>query len=154
MKIILLKQKNISYYQNIKELNIASNKLYFLNTKDYNDENENSSVIYTKIDNVKLLLMGDAGVKKEEDILNVYNLNNIDILKVGHHGSKTSSSINFINEINPVYGIISVGVNNLYGHPNNEVLNNLEKVVVYRTDYNGSVMFEIEKDKLNIYTST
>ena len=96
--------------------------------------------------------MGDAGVKKEEDILNVYNLNNIDILKVGHHGSKTSSSINFINEINPVYGIISVGVNNLYGHPNNEVLNNLEKVVVYRTDYNGSVMFEIEKDKLNIYT--
>ena len=150
--IKVLKQKNISYYQNIEELNIDSNKLYFLNTKDYNDENENSSVVYTKIDNVKLLLMGDAGVKREEDILNTYNLNNIDILKVGHHGSKTSSSINFINEINPVYGIISVGVNNLYGHPNNEVLNNLEKVVVYRTDYNGSVMFEIEKDKLNIYT--
>lgn len=150
--IKVLKQKNISYYQNIEELNIGSNKVYFLNTKDYNDENENSSVIYTEIDNVKLLLMGDAGVKREEDILNIYNLNNIDVLKVGHHGSKTSSSINFINNINPVYGIISVGVNNLYGHPNNEVLNNLEKVVVYRTDYNGSVMFVIGKDKLNIYT--
>ena len=55
--------------------------------------------------------MGDAGEEKEKDILDEYDLSDIDVLKVGHHGSKTSSSKEFINEINPKYGIISVGNN-------------------------------------------
>ena len=62
--------------------------------------------------------MGDAGVNKEKDILAKYNISDIDFLKVGHHGSKTSSSKDFINSINPKYSIISVGKNNRYGHPN------------------------------------
>ena len=70
--------------------------------------------------------MGDAGIDKEKDILNEYNISNIDVLKVGHHGSKTSSNKEFINVINPKYSIISVGKDNKYGHPNKEVLNNLE----------------------------
>ncbi len=94
--------------------------------------------------------MGDAGVEKERDILKKYNISNIDVLKVGHHGSKTSSGKKFIDEINPKYSIISVGKNNRYGHPNKEVLNNLSDSKIYRTDQDGSIMFKIKKDKLQI----
>ena len=82
------------------------------------------------------MFMGDASTTTEKEILSKYNLPNIDVLKVGHHGSKTSSGEEFINEINPKYSIISVGKNNRYGHPNIEVLNNLEKSRTYRTNPN------------------
>ena len=147
-----LNKKNIQYYSCIKELNIDNNKLYFLQTKQYGNENDNSNVIYTEINGYKFMFMGDAGVEKEKDILKKYNISNIDILKVGHHGSKTSSSKEFINEINPKYGIISVGKNNRYGHPNKEVLNVLEKSNIYRTDQDGSIMFKIKNNKLKIET--
>ena len=150
--INVLVKKKIPYYSCIKELNIDDNKLYFLNNKDYGNENDNSSVIYTELNNRKFLFMGDAGVDKEKDILDKYNLSNVDVLKIGQHGSKTSSSKEFINEINPNYSIISVGKNNRYGHPNKEVLNNLSNSKIYRTDQDGSIMFKIKKDKLRIET--
>ncbi len=62
------------------------------------------------------MFMGDASTTTEKEILSKYNLPNIDVLKVGHHGSKTSSSKEFINEINPKYSIISVGKNNRLGN--------------------------------------
>ena len=88
--------------------------------------------------------MGDSGLEVEEDLLEKYNLKDIDVLKVGHHGSKTSSSEKFVDEINPKYSIISVGKNNRYGHPNNSVLENLEDSKIYRTDQDGSIMFKIK----------
>ena len=94
--------------------------------------------------------MGDPGV--EADLIGKYNLKDIDVLKVGHHGSKTSSSKNFIDKSNPKYSIISVGKNNRYGQPNKEVLNNLESSKIYRTDQDGSVMCNIKNDKLKIET--
>ena len=150
--IKVLNKKKIPYYSCIKELNIDDNKLYFLNNRDYDNENDNSSVIYTELNNHKFLFMGDAGVEVEEDLIENYNLQDIDVLKVGHHGSKTSSGKEFINEINPKYSIISVGKNNRYGHPNKEVLNNLSDSKIYRTDQNGSVMFKIKNNKLKIET--
>ena len=96
------------------------------------------------------MLMGDAGVEKEKDILDKYNLLDIDVLKVGHHGSKTSSSKDFINTMNPNYSIISVGKNNRYDHPNKEVLDNLKESKIYRTDKDGSIMFKIKNNKLKI----
>ncbi len=80
------------------------------------------------------MFMGDASTTTEKEILSKYNLPDIDVLKVGHHGSKTSSSKDFIGEMNPKYSIISVGKKNRYGHPNKEVLDNLEKSRIYRTD--------------------
>ena len=124
--IKVLDKKKIPYYSCIKELNIDDNKLYFLNNKDYGNENDNSSVIYTELNNYKFLFMRDAGVEVEEDLIEKYILQDIDVLKVWHHGSKTSSSNDFINDINPKYSIISVGKNNRYGHPNKEVLNSLD----------------------------
>ena len=148
----MLEKKNIKYYSCIKKLNIDNSKLYFLQTKEYDNENDNSNVIYTKLDGYKFMFMGDAGIGKEKEILEKYNLSNIDVLKVGHHGSKTSSSKEFIDEINPKYGIISVGKNNRYGHPNKKVLNNLDGSIIYRTDQDGSIMFKIKKNKLRIET--
>ena len=150
--IKILDKKKIKYYSCIKELNIDEYKLEFLNTKEYDNENDNSNVIYIKLNNYKFLFMGDAGVDKEKDILDKYNLENIDVLKVGHHGSKTSSSKEFINEIKSKYSVISVGKNNRYGHPNKEVLNNLDNSKIYRTDQDGSIMFKIKNDKLKIKT--
>ena len=150
--IKLLKIKKIKYYSCIKELNIDNNKLYFLQTKEYDNENDNSNIIYTELDGYKFMFMGDAGVEKERDILEKYNLSNIDVLKVGHHGSGTSSSKEFIKEIKPKYGVISVGKNNRYGHPNKEVLDTLNDSKIYRTDQDGSIMFKIKKDKLQIET--
>ena len=150
--IKLLDKKNINYSSCIKELNINSNKLLFLKNKEYDNENDNSNVIYTELNGYKFMFMGDAGVKVEEDLIKKYNLKDIDVLKVGHHGSKTSSSKMFIDEINPNYSIISVGKNNRYGHPNDIVLENLEDSKIYRTDQDGSIMFEIKSDKLQIKT--
>ena len=126
--------------------------LYFLNNKDYGNENDNSSVIYTELNNNKFLFMGDAGLEVEADLTEKYNLKNIDVLKVGHHGSKTSSSKLFINEVNPKCSIISVGKNNRYGHPNDSVLENLDDSKIYRTDQDGSIKFKINNDKLKIET--
>ena len=147
-----LDKKKIKYYSCIKKLNIDNNKLYFLQTKEYDNENDNSNVIYFKYGTFKFLFMGDAGIEKEKDILEKYNISDVYVLKVGHHGSKTSSDKKFIDEIKPKYSIISVGKNNRYGHPNKEVLNNLKQSKVYRTDQDGSIMFKIKNDKFQIET--
>lgn len=150
--IKILKKKKIKYYNNIEKIKLQKCILYFLNTKIYDNENDNSNVVYTEINNYKFLFMGDAGINKERDILKKYNLQYIDVLKVGHHGSKTSSSKDFIDEINPKFSIISVGKNNRYGHPNKEVLKELEDSKIYRTDKNGSIMFKIMNNKFKIET--
>ena len=150
--IKVLDKKKIPYYSCIKELNIDDNKLYFLNNKNYGNENDNSSVIYTKLNNHKFLFMGDAGIEVEEDLIEKYKLQDIDVLKVGHHGSKTSSSKEFVGVINPKYSIISVGRNNRYGHPNDSVVENLNDSKIYRTDQDGSIMFKIKNNKLEIET--
>ena len=150
--IKVLDKKKIPHYSCIKNLNIDDNKLYFLNNKDYGNENDNSSVIYTELNNYKFLFMGDAGVEVEENLIEKYNLQDIDVLKVGHHGSKTSSSKSFIDEINLKYSIISVGKNNRYGHPNDIVLETLEDSKIYRTDEDGSITFKIENNNLKIKT--
>ena len=98
------------------------------------------------------MFMGDASSATEKEIINKYNLPNIDVLKVGHHGSKTSSSKEFVGVINPKYSIISVGKNNRYGHPNDSVLQNLNDSKIYRTDQDGSIMFKIKNNKLKIET--
>ncbi len=150
--IKVLNENNIKYYQNVNYINLYNNKLYFLNNTIYDNENDNSNVIYFNSNQFKLLFMADVGIKVEEQLIYQYNLKNIDILKVGHHGSKTSTSSNFIKEIEPKYSIISVGKNNRYNHPDKEVLKKLENSKIYRTDVNGSIMFKLKNNKLKIKT--
>ena len=141
--IRVLKKKRIKYYTCINELKLDNNKLYFLQTKDFNDENDNSNVIYMELNSYKFLFMGDASVTTEKEILKDYDLPKIDVLKVGHHGSKTSSSEEFIDTIDPKYSIISVGKDNKFGHPNKEVLENLKESKIYRTDKKGTITFRL-----------
>lgn len=145
-----LRKNKIPYYNNYNNIKIENFDLYFLKTSLYDNENDNSNIIYSKFYDYKFLFMGDAGSIVESSLIEKYNLNNIDVLKVGHHGSKTSSSKIFINSINPYYSIISVGKNNMYGHPNDVVLDNLKSSKIYRTDQNGGIMFKIKKDKLEL----
>lgn len=96
--------------------------------------------------------MGDAGIKKENDILKKYNLKNINFLKIGHHGSNTSSSKNFIDNIAPKYSLISVGKKNRYGHPKTSVLGILSSSKIYRTDIDGSIEIKINKNGYKLKT--
>lgn len=140
---------NILYEDYLKIDNVI---VYSLNNGNYSDENSLSIVLLLVIDNYKILLMGDAPKSVEEEIIKKYNLDNIDLLKVGHHGSNTSSSKNFIGNIKPKYSIISVGENNKFGHPKESVLNNLDDSKIYRTDEDGSIIFKIKNNKLKIET--
>ncbi len=150
--ITLLDKKHIKYSKCINQLDISPIKLYFLNSGKYDNENDNSNVIYLKDNEIKFLFMGDAGTVVEQDLLSKYSLKDINFLKIGHHGSKTSSSKEFITKTNPKYSIISVGKNNSYGHPNKDVLNNLDNSKLYRTDIDGSIVVKIKNNKFNIET--
>ena len=116
----MLDKKNIKYYSCIKKLNIDNSKLQFPQIKKYDNENDNS-IVYTELNGYKFMFMEDAGIGKD-----------------------------FINDINPKYSIISVGKNNRYGHPNKEVLNNLDGSKIYRTDQDSSIMLKIKNNKLKI----
>jgi len=148
----LIKQldlKKINYNACVSRLDNFS----FLHTKEFDNENDNSNVVFIKFGEYKFLFMGDASITTEKELIRSYNLANIDILKVGHHGSRTSSGKEFLTVINPKHSIISVGKYNKYGHPNKEVLYNLNDSKIYRTDKDGSIMFEINNNnELNIDT--
>lgn len=131
-------------------IEIDNVKIYNINSVLYDNENDNSLVLLVVINNLKFLLMGDASIKVEKNLITNYDLSDVDVLKVGHHGSKSSSSKEFIDEINPKYAIISVGENNRYNHPSNEVLDNLKNSIIYRTDKDGTILFKINDNKFDV----
>ncbi len=150
--IKVLDKKKIKYLKGLQEIKLDNYKLEFLNTSEYDNENDNSNVIYLNYNDYKFLFMGDAGIDREKDILKKYVLKDIDFLKVGHHGSNTSSSKIFINNIKPKYAIISVGKNNRYGHPKSSVLDTLSNSKIYRTDLDGSIVIRFNKNGYKIRT--
>ncbi|GIO22066.1 DNA internalization-related competence protein ComEC/Rec2 [Oceanobacillus sp. J11TS1] len=109
---------------------------------DAGDSNDNSIVLYANL-GMKWLFTGDISKPVEEKLLEHYPVLSVDILKAAHHGSKTSTSEAFIEAIRPQAALISVGRNNHYNHPNEEVLEVLEsnQVRVYRTDNQGAIQF-------------
>ena len=130
---------------NISEgiIKIENINLNFLNGLNTYDENKASLIIYTNIENRNILLMGDATKESENYILNTYNLPKMDILKVGHHGSNTSTSKKFIKKISPKISLISAGKNNIYGHPHQETLKKLKNSDVYITKKDGAVKINL-----------
>ena len=130
---------------NISEgiIKIENITLNFLNGLNTYDENKASLIIYTNIENRNILLMGDATKESENYILNTYNLPKMDILKVGHHGSNTSTSKKLIKKISPKISLISAGKNNIYGHPHQETLKKLKNSDVYITKKDGAVKINL-----------
>lgn len=136
----------------LKNFVIDNIKVNSLNNNVFNNENDDSTVLLFNIYDYKFLFMGDASIKTEEYLLNNYILPNVDILKVGHHGSYTSTSTDFINVIKPKYSVISVGENNIYKHPNKSVLDILDNTKLFRTDVDGTIEVKISKKRYKIKT--
>lgn len=150
-KNTLEKKININSLET-KYMSIDNIEIYSLNNNIYNNENKDSLVLLIKIYNKNFLFMADADKEVEKTIIEKYNLKNIDFLKVGHHGSKTSTGVSFINKINPKYSIISVGKNNKFGHPNTETLETLKNTKIIRTDKAGTIKLTINKNESLINT--
>lgn len=136
----------------LKNFVIDNIKVNSLNNNVFNNENDDSTILLFNIYDYKFLFMGDASIKTEEYLLNNYILPNVDILKVGHHGSYTSTSTDFINVIKPKYSVISVGENNMYKHPNKGVLDILDNTKLFRTDVDGTIEVKISKKGYKIKT--
>jgi len=121
---------------------IGNIKINNLNTYNFDSDNDNSLVLSMNFMNKKFLFTGDASTNVEDKLINYYNLD-CDILKVGHHGSKYSTSEKFIKATSPKEAVISVGAKNYYGHPADEVINRLEKynVKIRRTDLEGTICY-------------
>ncbi|PTK53809.1 DNA internalization-related competence protein ComEC/Rec2 [Staphylococcus haemolyticus] len=111
----------------IQFIQLNNSKISFLHgdIPNSNDKNEHSIILLIQYQRYKMLLMGDATKNNESKLMKLYQLPKIDILKVGHHGSKTSSSESFINLTKPTISIISSGKNNKYHLPNQETLQTL-----------------------------
>lgn len=111
------------------------------------DLNERSIVLYLLEGGLKILLTADSGDQAEKELLKLGGLPDIDILKVGHHGSKYASTAKYLETIKPELSIISVGVKNRYGHPTAETLARLEQAgsKVRRTDLEGTIVIPLQK---------
>ncbi|OKL38167.1 DNA internalization-related competence protein ComEC/Rec2 [Domibacillus mangrovi] len=121
----------------------------FLSPDDREYEGNNDSlVLYAEIGGKKWLFTGDYEEAGEKEFLKKYDVD-VDWLKVGHHGSRSSTSARFVEAIRPEYAVISAGVANRYGHPHKEVLENLSNagVKVFRTDLHGSISYVFKEDR-------
>ena len=119
------------------------------------ETNSNSIVLRLVWGNVSFLLTGDADLDAEKNILSggvVHDLRST-VLKVGHHGSRYSTSSEFLAAVDPQVAVISVGEGNTFGHPSEETLARLDGVDVYRTDERGTITFTTDGERLWVRTS-
>lgn len=146
-------------YQNVsitvpvcgESFNIGSAVAYFLAPQyNYSDDNNNSLVIKIVYGNTSFLLTGDAETKSESDMISAGVNLSADVIKIGHHGSSSSNSSEFLDKTRAKYAVISVGKDNSYGHPTEETLNKLKQrgMTILRTDQNGTIIFESDGKEL------
>lgn len=119
-------------------------KLQILSPESSQGENNDSLVTYFNLNQQRFLLTGDLEITGEEVLLKNYPQLKIDFLKIGHHGSNTSTSETLLKQMQPKYAIISVGNKNRYGHPTQETLTKLKrhKITVFRTDQQGMIYYQ------------
>lgn len=124
------------------------------NSSEYESLNDYSVVLKITYGKVRLLYMGDAEVLSENEILNKNYDVSADVIKVGHHGSNTSSGQNFVNAVNAQFAIFSVGSNNDYHHPHSQVVNRWKNsgAEILRTDTMGSIVLSTDGDSFDINT--
>ena len=122
--------------------------------EDYSDANENSIIIKATYGSTSVMLTGDAEKKSESDMLKKWSADALksDILKVGHHGSDSSTTDAFLNAVSPEIAVISCGEDNKFDHPKPEILEKLENkgVVIYRTDIDGSIIFKSDGNQITL----
>ena len=115
----------------------------------YSDANDYSPIFTLTYGDFIIMLTGDAEKDAEAELLLSYpNLPDVDVLKVGHHGSETSTTMDLLTKIKPENAVIQSGIPNSYGHPRQAVLDRLFEVnaTIYRTDLQGSIVIEVQSD--------
>ncbi len=140
-------------------LNVGDATLQFLapNSAKYEDMNNYSIACKLKYGNTSYVFMGDAEALSEGEILAKQLDISADVLKLGHHGSHSSTSQAFLDKVNPRYAIVSCGKNNDYGHPHKETIDKLNKkgIDILRTDVSGTIVSTSNGNdiKFNVNTS-
>jgi competence protein ComEC len=144
-QLVLAASDKIHYLDN--EFDILSPDKNFINKKDLN---ETSLAVFLKSQNSKALFVGDIGAGPEKYLIDNFDID-ADILKIGHHGSKFSSTAEFLKSVSPKIAVAEVGKNS-YGHPTPEVLSRLASfgVAVYRTDTDGTIKLTINNGRIFI----
>ena len=140
--------KNVEKVHQEEMFQIGNFTMYQLN-KEWKEENTSSSVFYVSHKKLNVLLMGDATIDTENYLQKNYKLKT-DIIKIGHHGSDTSTSLSFLKTTCPRLAIISVGEDNIYNHPSKEVINRLikEKIPFLTTIESGTITIFPEKEEI------
>lgn len=125
--------------------------------KTYTEENDNSYVIRLDYGEISALFTGDAEADSERDQVKLYGAAeggplDVDILKVGHHGSASSTTDTYLRAVTPTYAVISCGMGNDYGHPHKEVTNRLTKagILILRTDLAGNIHFRTDGEIIEL----
>ena len=120
----------------------------------YDDSNDYSVVLMARYGNKRVLLTGDAEKDAESDIVAEYSARDLDcdVYKMGHHGSRTSSSQALLDKMTPEYAIVSCGAGNDYGHPHSEAMDRVNGLEIYRTDTQGSIVLSIANDEISVVT--
>lgn len=135
---------------------LGSATVTILSLNGGNDTNDTSIVLRIDYGETSFLFTGDAELEAEQAILNTVKPNlEVTVLKVGHHGSDTSTSYRFLRAIMPKYAVISVGTGNSYGHPTEETLSRLRDadVTVFRTDLQGDIFCASDGKKVSFTTT-
>ena len=167
MKIVNGKKINVYVVQKGERINIEKDlyiDILWPNEKDMivdNWINNNSLVFKLVYKDFSIMFTGDIEEEAEKAILEQYsnNINKLqaNVLKIAHHGSKTSTTENFLKTISPKIALIGVGKNNNFGHPNEQVIERLKKngVIVYRTDKDGEIcILWIKMYKFHYFVNT
>jgi competence protein ComEC len=126
-----------------QQLHCGNVKLTVLGpTKDFKDTNQNSLVIYAELFGKTILFTGDIGLSAEEELINQYNNLEFDILKVAHHGSITSTTTKFLDNVSFQDAVIMTGMYNRFGFPHQIILDRLQPYRVYRTDLHKTIVMK------------
>lgn len=143
-KEIVHKNKIIGY----EGLSFKAGDFYFTQLNEcMENENDSSQIYYVTYKDKRILLTGDASIKSEKTMLEKYDVGKLDILKVGHHGSTTSTSSKLIEKTNPTIALISSGKNNKFHHPHEEIIKRLEKnnTMIYNTQKEGTITLNLNQ---------
>ncbi|MGN0621921.1 MAG: ComEC/Rec2 family competence protein [Porcipelethomonas sp.] len=121
---------------------------------EYSNLNDFSSAAILRHGDNKFLFTGDNGKAAEKDIIDSVRLESADVLKVGHHGSSSSSCREFLETVKPEYAVISCGEGNSYGHPNEDAVERIKEYTdkIYRTDIDGTIVITSDEDGIKVET--
>lgn len=140
------------YYTAVQGMNFNIGEFEITLLSSYSDDNENNRSIFAvaEIDGIKFMFTGDAEKWADGMLLKEGLDLDCDVLKVSHHGGKSSTSYDFLKAVTPEYAAISVGEGNSYSHPHSDTLEALDEIgaEVFRTDLDGDIFFYIEQGKI------